>query len=112
LAYKGYKTANVPFILGCELPQNLFKLNKPLILGLTIKTEILVQIRKNRILTLAITENTSYVDNQEVEEEIKEAKKLCLENNWPVIDVSRRSVEETAALILQYLEKKKIIGNI
>lgn len=109
LAYKGYRAANVPFIKGCELPKELFLAKNSLILGLTINPEILVQIRKNRVLSLAATENSRYVDIEEIVEEIKEAKKICLENNWPIVDVSRRSVEETSALVLQFYEKKKII---
>ena len=106
LAYKGYRTANIPFVLGCDLPKNLFEIKNVLILGLTISPEILIEVRKHRMLSLHSSDDIGYVNSEEVEEEIKQAKKICRDNDWPLIDVSRRSVEETAALILQYYEKK------
>lgn len=109
LANRGYKTANVPFVTIDSLPEGLFDLHKldklPLIVGLTISLDRLLQIRKSRLLSLNQQEDTSYVDSEKVEAEIDEAKKLFRKYQWPVIDVTRRSVEETAALIVQHYTK-------
>ena len=105
LAYKGYKTANVPFVLGCPLPPSLETLKKPLIVGLTISTDRLQQIRKTRLQSLKHEEDTNYVDMEQMQQEIAESRKLFNQYKWPVIDVTRRSVEETAATIVQYLKK-------
>jgi len=105
LAYKGYKAANVPFVLGCPLPPSLETLKKPLIVGLSISPERLQQIRKTRLQSLKHEEDTNYVDMESMEQEIAESRKLFNQNRWPIIDVTRRSVEETAATIVQYLKK-------
>lgn len=105
LAYKGYKTANVPFVLGCPLPPSLDTLSKPLIVGLTISPERLQQIRKTRLQSLKQEQDTNYVDMEKMKEEIAESRKLYSKYRWPVIDVTKRSVEETAATIMQHLKK-------
>lgn len=107
LAYRGYKAANIPFVMGCPLPANLTTMKNPLIVGLTISSERLVQIRKNRLLALNQGEETDYVDIDKVKEEIAAARRLFSENGWPSIDVTRRSVEETAATIIQYYQERK-----
>ncbi|MBL0318605.1 MAG: kinase/pyrophosphorylase [Alphaproteobacteria bacterium] len=105
LAYRGYRAANVPFVSGISFPDEILKLKKPLIIGLTISPDRLIQIRKNRLLALKEFENTSYVDNEEVNKEIGEARKLFAKLKCPVIDVTRRSVEETAANIIQLYQE-------
>jgi len=105
LAYKGYKAANIPFVLGCPLPASLETLKKPMIIGLTISTDRLQQIRKTRLQSLKQEDDTNYVDMEHMQQEISESRKLYNQHKWPVIDVTRRSVEETAATILQYLKK-------
>jgi regulator of PEP synthase PpsR (kinase-PPPase family) len=114
LAYRGYKPANVPFVNDCPLPDNLKHLKGPLIVGLTIDIERLLQIRKTRLQTLSSDEFTNYVDKEEVEREIDASKRLYREQGWPMIDVTRRSVEETAALIIQMRQKQiaKRVQNI
>lgn len=107
LAYRGYRAANIPFVINCPLPANLFTMKKPLIVGLTLSSERLVQIRKNRLLALHEEKETDYVDIDAVKEEIAIARRLFLKHGWPVIDVTRRSVEETAATIIQYYQVKK-----
>lgn len=111
LANRGYKVANIPFVYGIPLPENLEHLKNPLIIGLTIGVERLMQIRKTRLQSLQQEENTNYVDQELVEKEIAEARKLFNKHKWPSIDVTRRSVEETAATIIQYyqahIEKRK-----
>ncbi len=106
LAYRGYKPANIPFVNDCPLPDNLKSLKGPLIVGLTIDIERLLQIRKTRLQTLSSDEFTNYVDKEEVEREIDASKRLYREQGWPMIDVTRRSVEETAALIIQMRQKQ------
>ena len=107
LAYRGFKAANIPFVGGCPLPSNLESLTKPLIVGLTIGTDRLIQIRKTRLQSLKQEEDTNYVDLEQVQEEISESRKLFSRNKWPVIDVTRRSVEETAATIIQMHQERQ-----
>lgn len=108
LSYNGYKAANVPFIYGQALPDNLFTLTKPLIVGLTINPERLVEIRQNRIMSLNQDNRSSYVDFNKVQEECAYAKRLFGQNSWPVIDVTHRSIEETSACIIKiYCERKR-----
>ena len=97
----GLKTANVPFVPGIPLPENLFELENIVVVGLTASADRLVQIRRNRLLMLHQESETDYVDIDTVKAEISEARKLFSKNGWPVIDVTRRSIEETAAAIYQ-----------
>lgn len=105
LAYRGYKTANIPFVMNCDLPENLTKITRPIIIGLTIDPERLIQVRRNRLVAMNDEQNKDYIDAEKVREEIKQAKKLFIDNNWPIIDVTRKSVEETAVNIIQYYQK-------
>lgn len=100
--HRGIKTANVPFVPGVPLPPGLFETDGPLIIGLTASSERLVQIRRNRMLMLRQEPKTDYVDPERVKDEVAEARKLFTKMKWPVIDVTRRSIEETAAAILQH----------
>ncbi|PHQ67700.1 MAG: phosphoenolpyruvate synthase regulatory protein [Sneathiella sp.] len=100
LAHRGYKTANVPIVPNIPLPDELFSLNKPIVVGLTTSPERLSEIRKNRLLSLHETVETDYVDRERIKEEVIFARKMCTREGWPIIDVSRRSVEETAAQII------------
>ena len=97
----GLKTANVPSIPGIQLPNEVFELGGTFIVGLTATPARLVQIRRNRLLMLNQEPKTAYVDIANVKAEIAEARKLCSRHAWPVIDVTRRSIEETAAAIFQ-----------
>lgn len=108
LAYKGIKTANIPLVPGSPLPDIVnVKEGGPMFVGLTINPETLVQIRKNRLLTLNENAETSYVDIDEVKKEVVEARKIFAKYKWPVLDVTRRSVEETAAAILQIYNQRR-----
>ncbi|MBV9287474.1 MAG: kinase/pyrophosphorylase [Hyphomicrobiales bacterium] len=100
LANRGYKTANVPLVPNIPLPRSLLDLRRPLIVGLVASAERIVQIRQNRLLTLHADSRTEYVDRIAVAEEIAASRRLFAENSWPTIDVTRRSIEETAAAIL------------
>lgn len=107
LAYRGLKTANIPYVMNCPLPPILEDLKKPLIVGLTISPDRLQQIRRTRLQSLKQDEETNYVDSENIQQEIDDSRKLFLKNRWPIIDVTKRSVEETAATIVQYYQKHK-----
>jgi regulator of PEP synthase PpsR (kinase-PPPase family) len=107
LAYRGYKAANVPFVLGCPLPEGMEAWSKPLFIGLTINPEALIEIRRNRLVSIKESGETNYVNQDEVRSEVAEARKLYAKNRWPVIDVTRRSVEETAATIVQIFQEHR-----
>ncbi len=100
LANRGVKTANIPLVPGVPLPPRLEDARKPLIVGLVASPDRIVQIRQNRLLSLRANDETSYVDRDAVAEEIALSRRLCARHNWPMIDVTRRSIEETAAAIL------------
>ncbi len=104
LANRGIKAANVPIVPGCPLPPELFTVRGPLVVGLTKDANQLVQIRKNRLQMIAKDEETNYVDAGSVRDEVAQARRLCSDHNWPVLDVTRRSIEETAAAIIQLLQ--------
>ena len=104
LANRGIKAANVPIVPGCPLPPELFLAKGPLIVGLTKDSSQLVQIRRNRMQMIARDEDSDYVDPSVVKEEVAAARRLCGEHGWPVIDVTRRSIEETAATVIQMLQ--------
>ena len=111
LANRGIKTANIPFIDGISLPNELYNLRNPLIIGLIATPERVVQIRKNRLMALNESGDTNYIDKRSVSDEIIKAKKIFEKNNWPVIDVTRRSIEETAAEIMSLLRQRKLEHN-
>ena len=106
LANRGLKTANIPMVPNIALPPNLF-FAKALIIGLTTSPERLVQIRKSRLTSVGETKQTNYIEEEIIKEEVLAAKKLFLKNKWPVIDVTRKSIEETAAAALEYLREFK-----
>lgn len=108
LANRGVKTANVPLVTGVPLPPQIERLKKPLVVGLYASPERIVQIRQNRLLGLkASLEDDPYVDRQAVAEEIAFSRRLCARNNWPSIDVTRRSIEETAAAVMALLAERR-----
>ena len=111
LANRGYKTSNIPLVNQNSLPIILKKNPKLIcIVGLTTEPERLVDIRKNRINTLKGKENISYTNYEKISKEINEAKKLFKKYNWPTVDVTRKSVEETAASIIKIYEIAKENG--
>ncbi len=107
LANRGIKTANIPIVSKTQNLDFLQTKNQPLIVGLTISPRRLVQIRRNRLLSLNESHSTDYIDEQAVRDEIIYAKRLYARNDWPVIDVTRRSIEETAAKIIYLLSQKR-----
>ena len=107
LANRGIKTANIPIVPGSELPEELFTANSPLIIGLTKDPKRLVEIRRQRLRMLEQDEETDYVDLDKVSKEINEARRLFTKHDWPVINVSRKSIEETAATIIQLYNRRR-----
>ena len=100
LANRGYKTANIPIVVESPPPAALFALKKPLVVGLTTSADRLIAIRRNRLLSLNQAPDTRYVQEEAVLREIAYARRMFADNGWPVIDVTRRSIEETAAAII------------
>ena len=105
LANKGFKTSNIPLVNEASIPE-ILKQNPKMacVVGLTTEAERLVDIRKNRMMTLKERENTNYTDIQKIKEEVEGAKKTFSKYKWPTIDVTRKSVEETAASIIKIHE--------
>lgn len=109
LANRGLKTANVPVVMDCPLPKELDTLKKPLVVGLTINPEPLVQIRSNRLRQMErgstpMRLSDDYTELERVRGELVYARRLFARYDWPVIDVTRRSVEETAAAVFQLFQ--------
>jgi regulator of PEP synthase PpsR (kinase-PPPase family) len=108
LANRGIKTANIPLVPGVPLPVVLTDVRHPLIVGLVASPERIVQIRQNRLLTLNADQETPYVDRMSVAEEIAHSRRLFQRHGWPTIDVTRRSIEETAAAIIDLLKEHRL----
>ncbi len=109
LANRGIKTANVPLVPDIPLPDHVTRAKKPLVIGLVATPERIVQIRQNRVLALKGDEKSAYVDRAAVAEEIAATRRLCAKQGWPLIDVTRRSIEETAAEILAFLKEHRSV---
>ena len=101
LANRGYKVANLPLVPTSPPPAAMLDLRHPMVVGLTTSPERLIQIRRNRLLTLGQQTETDYVDVELVMAELAHARRLFADRGWPVIDVTRRSIEETAAAIIK-----------
>ena len=108
LANRGYKTSNIPLINENSIPEKIKKKEKKIcIVGLTTDPERLIDIRKNRLRTLKENEKSSYTNLKQITDEVNAAKRTFKKYNWPVIDVTRKSVEETAASIIKIHEINK-----
>jgi hypothetical protein len=106
LANRGVKAANVPYVRGVPLPAELLRAERPLIVGLTNDPERLIQLRRNRLDLLHHDDTTDYTDIEAVRAEVREARRVFAERHWPVIDVTRRSIEETAASIMKLVARR------
>ena len=106
LANRGIKASNVPFVPGVPLPPELLEARHPLIVGLTNDPERLIQLRRNRLDLLHHDQATEYTNIDAVRAEVREARRVFVERHWPVIDVTRRSIEETAAAIMKLLARR------
>ncbi|MCK9540567.1 MAG: kinase/pyrophosphorylase [Novosphingobium sp.] len=111
LANRGYKVANIPIVPESPPPSALFGLRRPLVVGLTTAPERLVQVRRNRLLSLNQSPDTSYVDGDRVSREVQFARRMFADNGWPVIDVTRRSIEETAAAVINLFNERRTSAN-
>ncbi len=107
LAHRGVRAANVPLVPGAEPPAQLFELTRPLVVGLTVSPDRLIQIRRNRLLSIREERESAYIEEEAVREEIVRARRIFERRHWPVIDVTRRSVEETAAAVINLLSARQ-----
>jgi regulator of PEP synthase PpsR (kinase-PPPase family) len=107
LANRGYKVANIPLVPESPPPPILFQLRHPLVVGLTTNIDRLIQVRRNRLLSLNQAPETDYVDQEAVTRELAFARRLFADHGWPTIDVTRRSIEETAAAIINLCNERR-----
>jgi len=106
LAQRGFKTANVPLVPGVPPPSILSSKHRAFVVGLVASADRIAEIRRNRVHLLADRDLDTYVDRDRIAQEIAESRKLFARQGWPVIDVTRRSVEETAATIIKLLHDR------
>jgi len=111
LARRGIKAANIPLVPGVDVPENRFTLPKPLYVGLTTSPDRLMQLRRSRLKAgnnkdVKVEENL-YLDVEKIEEEVRSARRLFSKHGWPVIDVTKRSIEETAAEVMALLQNRE-----
>ena len=107
LANRGFKTSNIPLVNKNSIPSKVTEKNfKPCVVGLVTEAERLYDLRKNRLNSLKEDQNNEYVNIDKIKDELNSARKLFKENNWPTIDVTRKSVEETAASVIKIFEIK------
>ncbi len=107
LANRGLKVGNIPLVPGIKVPEELMAATKPLFVGLTREPKSLSDIRQSRLTIMKDERASSYADVDAVREEIAEARRLFVKHNWPVIDVTRRSIEEAAATIIQFYNQRQ-----
>jgi regulator of PEP synthase PpsR (kinase-PPPase family) len=101
LANRGFKTANVPLVAGMPLPPQLEAPTSAFVVGLVASAERIAQVRQNRVIEHAHNHLEDYVDREAIAAEIAQTRALCARHAWPIIDVTRRSIEETAAAIIR-----------
>ena len=106
LANRGYKTANIPIVPESPPPESLYSLKNPMVVGLMTNPDRLIQVRRNRLLSLNQAPDTDYVDAERVKAEVAFARRMFADNDWPVIDVTRRSIEESAAAIVNLANER------
>lgn len=109
LANRGYKTGNIPLVPGAPLPAILDKFEKPFVVGLVAAPDRIVQIREQRLMGLKQTGQTDYIDQERVRDEMRDAKRMFVRKGYRAIDVTRRSIEETAAQVINLYNKAKPI---
>ncbi len=111
LANRGFKVANIPLVVESPPPPSLFELRNPMVVGLTTAPRRLIEIRRNRLLSLNERTETAYVSEERVEHEVAFARRMFADNGWPVIDVTRRSIEETAAAVIKLYQERQARTN-
>ena len=107
LANRGFKAGNIPLVPNAPLPVILDGFKKPFIVGLVASPDVIVQIREQRLMGLKQTEQTDYIDVDRVRDEMREAKRMFLKKGYKVIDVTRKSIEETSAQIINAYQSRK-----
>ena len=107
LAQRGYKTANVPIVPALPFPESLLRPHSAFMVCLVASADRISEVRRNRMMVLADRNIDDYVDRTVITAEIAFSRKLCAQNGWPVIDVTRRSIEETAATIIRLMQDRK-----
>ncbi|MCB1522128.1 MAG: kinase/pyrophosphorylase [Hyphomicrobiaceae bacterium] len=110
LAQRGYKTTNLPLVPQIQLPKSLTEPHTAFVVCLVASPERISEIRRNRAMIMADRDLDTYVDRSLITAEIAYSRKLCAKNGWPVIDVTRRSVEETAASIIRLMQDRRSGG--
>lgn len=111
LANRGVKAANIPLVPESSLPPALFEVSNPMVVGLTATAQRIRDVRQNRVLSYStIGQHDTYIDRKSISQEITQFRRLCLENNWPIIDVTRKSIEETASAILTEMKNRQKVG--
>ena len=107
LANRGYKTSNIPLVNPSSIPDKILRKNfSPCIIGLVTEAERLFDLRKNRLSSIKENKNIGYTNLDKIKKELENSKKIFKENKWPTIDVTRKSVEETAASVIKIYEIK------
>ncbi|HEX6001157.1 MAG TPA: pyruvate, water dikinase regulatory protein [Hyphomicrobiaceae bacterium] len=112
LAQRGYKAANVPLVLGIDLPSALTEPHSAFVVGLVASAERIAEIRRNRVHVMGDRDLSDYVDHERIANEIQYSRRLCARHGWPVIDVTRRSVEETAASIIRLFQDRQPLTDV
>ena len=108
LANRGFKTINIPLVMSQKIPEELKKPNlKTCVIGLVADPDRLSDIRRNRVAIMNDRDLTSYTSIEVIKKEVEDSKVLFKKYNWPIIDVTRKSVEETAASVIKILEIRK-----
>lgn len=108
LSYKGYKAANIPFVKDIQLPKEVFELDPKKIIALTISADTLLKIRRNRLQKIGVQSKGEYADKLYVYDELEQARSCFEKYKWPVINVTDRALEETAADILKIIQFRKL----
>ncbi len=112
LAQRGYKTSNVPLVPSVPLPEQLQRAEGVFVVGLVASPDRIAEIRRNRVRFLADRDMGTYVDREEIAREVRDSRRLFAKHGWPVIDVTRRSIEETAATIIKlFSDRNEIPAN-
>lgn len=106
LANRGFRAGNIPLVPGVELPEDVLASKKPLFVGLTREPKSLTDIRQSRLRLMNEDRGMDYADVERVKEEVASSRRLFRKHGWPVIDVTRKSIEETAASIIQLYNER------
>jgi regulator of PEP synthase PpsR (kinase-PPPase family) len=111
LANRGFKVGNIPLVPGVPLSEEIVKATRPLFVGLTREPRSLSDIRQSRLRIMNEDRSVGYADVDQVREEVAESRRLFAKHGWPVIDVTRRSIEETAASIIQLYNQRQAVAS-